>query len=218
MVLTDTVAAMSTWISSTLDVVVSPATFQVRLDNGATVSMTQGTQARVSSGLPTGGHIDLQFGSDVAAGSATLATVDNALQFQVGGFAGQHVRISITDMSPDQLGVGVANLSDFDNLGEIDVTTAGKASDSIGIIDQAISDVSTVRAELGSFQSNVLESNTNYMRIALENLTAAQSVVEDTDFAMEMSKFTRDQILLQSGTAMLSQANLIPQSVLQLIG
>lgn len=218
LVLTDTVTSQAGWASATLDVVVNPATFLVRVDNGATVSMTQGSKATATSGLPTGGSVSLLFNSSVAAGTATMNVVDGALQFQVGGFSGQTTKVSMREISPAKLGVGIANLSDFDNLSEVDVTSPQGASDAIKIIDAAIEEISSQRAELGSFQANVLESNQSYMRIAQENLTAAQSVLEDADFPTELSQFTRDQILLQTGVAMLAQANLLPQSVLSLLG
>jgi len=218
MTLTDTVTSQAGWQSATLDMVINPATFLARLDNGDTVSMTQGTTSRLTSGLSTGGNVDLLFNSTVTAGSATLNVVDNALQFQIGGFSGQTSKISFGNIGPDKLGIGLNTLSNFSSLAAVDVTSAQGASDSVKLIDQAISEISKTRAELGSFQSNILESNQNYMRIALENLSAAQSVVEDTDFASELAMFTRNQILMQSGTAMLAQANLLPQSVLKLLG
>ena len=74
-----------------------------------------------------------------------------------------------------------------------------------------------MRGDLGSFQSNTLESNLNNLRIASENMTAAESVLRDTDFAAEMADFTKNQILMQAGMTVLSNANTLPQSVLSLL-
>jgi flagellin len=105
----------------------------------------------------------------------------------------------------------------FASLSQIDVTTSAGAQDALEVIDKAIDDVSDARDTLGAFQKNTLEENQKSLKIANQNLTAAESLIRDTDFAKEMSVFTKNQILLQSGTAMLAQANTIPQVVLQLL-
>ena len=94
---------------------------------------------------------------------------------------------------------------------------AEQAQDAIRVIDKAIEEVSADRGRMGAFQKNNLESNLNYLRVAHENVTSSESVIRDADMAAEMSDFTRNQILLASGTAMTAQANQIPRSVLQLI-
>ena len=90
--------------------------------------------------------------------------------------------------------------------------------DAINMIDDSIEQVSELRANMGSFQKNALEANLRNLRVASENLTQAESVLRDSDMAAEMSEFTKNQILLASGTAMSAQANQIPKSVLQLLG
>ena len=70
---------------------------------------------------------------------------------------------------------------------------------------------------MGSFQRNSLESNLRNLRVSGENLMNAESVIRDSDMAAEMSDFTKNQIMVASGTAMAAQANQIPKSVLQLI-
>ena len=82
----------------------------------------------------------------------------------------------------------------------------------------ACEDVAVQRGELGAFQKNNLESNLNYLRIARENVIGSESVIRDADMADEMMQNTRNQIMLQSSTAMLVQANQNPQRVLQLLG
>ncbi len=151
-----------------------------------------------------------------ALGSVTVT--QGSLQFQVGANAGQTVKISIPSMKSTQIGTGVVG-NQFNNLSEIDVTKANGANDAIAIIDKAIDQVTAKRGELGAFQKNTLESYINTLRIAHENTIAAESVVRDTDFAAEMAEFTKNTILVQSGSRMLAQANqLIPGIALQLLG
>ena len=110
------------------------------------------------------------------------------------------------------------NKSEFKSLADIDLTSSTGAQDSIKLIDKAIQDIGVLRGNLGSFQRNSLESNLRNLRISSENLTNAESIIRDSDMAAEMSDFTKNQILIASGTAMAAQANQIPKSVLQLIG
>jgi flagellin len=99
-----------------------------------------------------------------------------------------------------------------------DVTFSGQsgASAAITSIDDAIKTVSTTRADLGAVQ-NRFEHTINNLNVAVENLSASESRIRDTDMASEMTNFTRAQILSQAGTAMLAQANQAPQSVLKLL-
>ncbi len=96
--------------------------------------------------------------------------------------------------------------------------TNGQAQDAISIIDAAIDDVTDQRGKLGAVQANTLESNLNSLRATVENTTAAESIIRDVDFAAESAAFARNSILIQASTAMLAQANQLPQNVLQLLG
>lgn len=98
----------------------------------------------------------------------------------------------------------------------VDVSTQAGASLAIGSIDTAIKAVTTERANLGAIQ-NRLEQTINRLGVTSENLQAAESRIRDADMAQEMISFTKNQILQQSGMAMLSQANSSPQSVLSLL-
>ncbi len=100
--------------------------------------------------------------------------------------------------------------------GGLDFTSAAGAQAAISSIDNQIKSVSTARAELGAYQ-NRFESTINNLNVAVENLSASESRIRDTDMALEMVEFTRTQILSQAGTAMLAQANQAPQGVLQLL-
>ena len=126
--------------------------------------------------------------------------------FQIGANTGQIVDVAITSQSATTLGVGT-----------IGIDSKASAVDSIALIDTAIDTVSTNRANLGAIQ-NRLEHTIANLGVAAENLSAAESRVRDVDMAKEMSEFTRTQILMQAGTAMLAQANMKPQTVLKLLG
>jgi flagellin len=131
---------------------------------------------------------------------------DNTMVFQIGANPLQDVGAAIGDMRARALGVN-----------NILVTDREHASDSITKIDSAIQRVSSERSKMGALQ-NRLDHTINNLGVASENLTAAESRIRDLDFAKEMMSFTRSQIMLQAGTAMLAQANMKPQSVLQLLG
>ncbi|MCD6362794.1 MAG: hypothetical protein J7M13_02160 [Synergistetes bacterium] len=140
-------------------------------------------------------------------GSAAEIRVDtsNTLYLHIGANQGETMRIDIDSMNTDGLG-----------LTEIDVTTQEGAELAITKIADAINKVSNQRSKLGAFQ-NRLEHTINNLRVAEENTQAAESRIRDVDMAQEMMVYTKLQILLQSGTAMLAQANMLPQSVLQLL-
>jgi flagellin len=150
------------------------------------------------------------------AGTVTFA--QNSLIFHVGANAGQTSAVSLRSMQADKLGIGVANDSEFASFSTIDVTTAPGAEDAIRVIDKAIEDVAVQRGELGAFQKNNLESNLNYLRIAHQEVMGSESVIRDADMAEEIMAFTRNQIMVESSTAMMAQANMLSQSVLQLLG
>jgi len=99
----------------------------------------------------------------------------------------------------------------------VDVTTQTGANKAIQTIQTALDKVSGERSKLGALQ-NRLEHTINNLSVAAENLTAAESRIRDVDMAKEMMEFTKNQILIQAGTAMLANANVRPQSVLQLLG
>ena len=153
----------------------------------------------------------------IGALAGTVTVSQNSLVFQIGSNAEQTTSLALRNMRTSNLGAGVENLSGFQSLAEIEVTNAAKAQDTMSILDRALEEVSSTRAEIGAFQKNNLESNLNYLRIAHENVQSAKSIIRDADMAEEMTAFTRNQIMTESATAMLAQANLRGQSVLQLL-
>ena len=142
----------------------------------------------------------------------------NSMKFQVGANKDQTVGISVKSSNPEQLARGVANHSGFQSLKDIDVRNFQGAQDTIKLVDSAINRITSSRGDLGAFQKNTLESNLSNLRIANENLISSESMIRDVDMAKEMASFTKNQIMTQSATAMLAQANQLPQNVLQLLG
>ena len=146
--------------------------------------------------------------------TTTISTVKGSLTFQVGAYSGQTREISITSIESSNLGIGaVTGLT----LADIDVRTTAGAQNALDILDQAISDISTTRANLGALQKNVFESSIRSLTIARENIATSESTIRDTDMAEEMVNLTKYQILQQAGTAMLAQANMTPQTLLKLL-
>jgi flagellin len=146
--------------------------------------------------------------------SRVAVVTAQSLVFQIGANAGQVTRLSLGDTRASRLGTtAVPNKS----LQDIDVTSQQGAQDAIRIIDEAISQISQLRGNIGSFQKQVLESTIRSLNIARENLAASESAIRDTDIAEEVMNYTKLQILQQAGMAVLAQANAIPQSVLSLL-
>jgi len=140
-----------------------------------------------------------------------------SLKFQVGANQGQTVGISLGSTHSDTLARGVLNRSGFRSLNDVEVTTFQGATDTLSLVDEAINEVTALRGALGAFQKNTLESNLSNLRVANENLISAESIIRDVDMAAEMAEFTKHQIMMQSATAMLAQANQIPPNVLRLL-
>lgn len=155
--------------------------------------------------------------STVSGAQGTVSVTDNSLSFQIGPNANQSAKITINKAEAGSLGIGLAG-NQFANLGEIKVLSAAQSNDALSIIDAAIDDVTNLRGELGAFQANTLEATANNLRATLENTINAESVIRDTDFASEISEFTRGQVLQQAGASVLSSANQVPQLVLSLLG
>ncbi|GAT71448.1 flagellin domain-containing protein [Planomonospora sphaerica] len=140
--------------------------------------------------------------------------------FQVGSNGNdtaERINVDITTATVGDLDgtalVGAAQLSGGGTIAA-NVTSSQAA---IETLDLAIQKVSDVRAGLGAVQ-NRFEHTINNLNVAIENLSASESRIRDTDMAQEMVGFTRNQILSQAGTSMLAQANQAPQSVLKLLG
>lgn len=140
----------------------------------------------------------------------TTAAAAKSLTFQVGaGSAAGSNQIVVKGVDVSKVGASITALSTT-------MTDAATFSAGLDTIDTQIKNVSSARATLGAVQ-NRFEHTINNLNVAVENLSASESRIRDTDMASEMTMFTRSQILSQAGTAMLAQANQLPQGVLSLL-
>ena len=149
------------------------------------------------------------------AGSVTVA--QNALKFQIGPSADENILIALNSTHSTVLGRGVDNKSGFDNLSQIRLTSAQEAIDAIRLVDEALDQLLSMRSQLGSVQKHTLETNISVLQSTAENLTAAESSVRDTDMAMEMVNFTKNQIITESAAAAVAQANQTAARVLRIL-
>jgi len=188
-------------------------TFSQVVDSGQIViedDAVTGTATFDNNGLEAGEY-DLNFGATTStltdANGTVVATSSDATSFT-----------SVEDGSTTLLTLDNVATADMDiNVSGLDVSSQTAADDAITTLDNAIANVSAERSKLGAVQ-NRLDHTINNLNTAEENLTAAESRISDVDMAKEMMNMSKQQILSQAGTAMMAQANQLPQGVLQLLG
>jgi flagellin len=175
--------------------------------NKNVVSFTRNsTDANTSVTVAAGASNDVLAGLGVTAGTGSV-TSGTGGTFQVGANNTSADRINVT--------IAAVNSTTLTGLGSVDLVN--NATSAIDVIDNAITSVSTTRANLGAYQ-NRFDHTISNLSVTSENLSASESRIRDTDMASEMVNFTRAQILTQAGTAMLAQANQAPQGILKLLG
>jgi flagellin len=145
--------------------------------------------------------------ADPARGGLEL----RSMYFQVGANMDQRERVFIGTMTAQALGLQSSEVGE-----SISISTPDQSNRAIGLVDAALTVVSRQRADLGAYQ-NRFEMAAKGVAVAAENMQAAESLIRDTDMAAETVQFVKNQILSQAGTAMLAQANLQGQTVLQLL-
>ncbi|HLJ07376.1 MAG TPA: flagellin [Acidimicrobiia bacterium] len=174
--------------------------------NKNVVSFTRNSSdANTSVTLAAGAANDVLAGLGVTAGTGNV-TAGTGGVFQVGANNTAADRINVS--------ISAVNSTTLTGIGSVDLVN--NATSAIDVIDNAITSVSTTRANLGAYQNRFSHTISN-LSVTSENLSASESRIRDTDMASEMVSFTRAQILTQAGTAMLAQANQAPQQVLQLL-
>lgn len=199
-----------------------------RIDNsGTTYTFTPATGkdgltlVADAQGILNGLEITILSGYNSATATGYIDVVrlyGDTTQFQIGANAGENYAFTINSMIMTELGITANAANGLQDL--IAGNTFDLDSDpdeAISVIDQAIRDVSNERSKLGALQVNVLESNERNLSVARENLTVSEARIRDVDMAFEMMEFTKNQIMTQAATAMLAQANTLPQMVLTLI-
>ena len=148
----------------------------------------------------------------VTATSATTTTTGGGV-FQVGANVTTNDQISLS-ISDERITSGSNGA--FTALSSIDVTNTANFASAQTLVDSALSEVSSNRGALGAVQNRFMSTISN-LQVTSQNLAASQSQIADTDMSLEMVNFTKNQILLQAGTAMLAQANAAPQTILKLL-
>ena len=161
-------------------------------------------------------------------GTKLLNNADKSLNFQVGANADEDladptktlnvIKVKTADITKvkDALDTPIGDLAAFEAAGSDQTEATGKYQALLTAVDAQITKVSETRGEFGAVQ-NRFEHTINNLNVAVENLSASESRIRDTDMAEEMMTFTKNQILSQAGTAMLAQANQVPQTVLSLL-
>jgi flagellin len=195
-------------------------------DGVSVVQTAEGALTEVHSMLQRMNDLAVQYanGTQNSDSQAALQAEFDALETEIGRiqdntkfngvqlFAGAALTFQTGYDSADQIDVTATALADFSAgtaVAALDITDSNTVRD-------AITEVSTQRGALGALQ-NRFEHTINNLNVAVENLSASESRVRDTDMASEMVEFTRSQILSQAGTAMLAQANQAPRNVLRLL-
>ena len=152
-------------------------------------------------------------GQKLVDGSLASTVSSSAhILIQVGLDSGVDSRINLNT----QVNLTAVNASSL-LIAELSLTTAAGALTALDVINNAISSITQSRGKVGAVQNRLVRTISN-LSISVENLQAAESSIRDADIAEEVAVLTRNQILVQAATAMVGQANLIPQSVLQLLG
>ena len=142
---------------------------------------------------------------------ASSVSSANQIFIQVGMDNNANSRINLNE----QLDLKAITVSAL-NIDSLSVTSASGALDALEAVNTAIGAVTAIRGQVGSVQNRLVRTISN-LNISVENLQAAESQIRDADIAQEVALLTRNQIMVQASTAMVGQANLIPQSVLQLL-
>jgi flagellin len=196
---------------STAALTASAYTFSVDNGSGVTsdIAVTLATAPTSVQGLADALSADTNFNANFSV---------NVIKDANGAATGISVKaLNGGDVAIVDPGAGIDGGNQVANTQQgLDFSSAAAAQASITKIDEKISSVSTARANLGALQ-NRFEHTVKNINVSVENLSASESRIRDTDMASEMVSFTRAQILSQAGTSMLAQANQIPQGVLSLL-
>ncbi|WP_374939247.1 flagellin [Pseudoalteromonas sp. SWYJZ12] len=210
----------------------SEATLATAIDalDGYTAAESSGTITITNA---AGDPIELSdFAGSGGAGGATIAAnfadsdaATSDVSLEVGGTvsATAAAQEGITLTSSEDLAVddgtvtGLSAAAAFASVDGIDLSTAVGSQDALSVIDDALAQIDSQRADLGAVQNRFGHTISNLANIQ-ENVSASRSRIQDTDFATETANMTKNQILQQAGTSILSQANQLPQAALSLLG
>jgi flagellin len=170
------------------------------------------------------------FAGDTIFNLSAAATIANGRVFQLGEDAGNNITFAFKNATSGgtltingttiTFGVAAGTATGFAGLvngSSTDLLNATNGAVALSRIEESIVNISLYRGAIGAFNRNIFESQQRFLGIYLQNLTASESYIRDTNMAQETSTFTRNQIMVQASTAMLAQANTVSQNVLQLL-
>jgi len=152
--------------------------------------------------------------TDAKYGTQSLVSATINLTFQVGsGSTTTQDQINVSTTA----GLLASTLGPAGGLSALNMTSLVSAQAALTSIDASLTSINVVQGQIGAAQSRFEFAGAN-LAVSIENIMASESIIRDVDMAFEMVSFTRNQILLQAGTSMLAQANMVPQNVLSLLG
>ncbi|HBO2588601.1 TPA: flagellin [Pseudomonas aeruginosa] len=211
-----------------------------KADGGAVTAATASGTVDIAIGI-TGGSavnvkVDMKGNETAEQAAAKIAAAVNDANVGIGAFtdgaqisyvskasadgttsAVSGVAITDTGSTGADTAAGTMTFTEAnDTVAKIDISTAKGAQSAVLVIDEAIKQIDAQRADLGAVQ-NRFDNTINNLKNIGENVSAARGRIEDTDFAAETANLTKNQVLQQAGTAILAQANQLPQSVLSLL-
>ena len=189
-------------------------------DAVATVNGTLATADGLNLKVNTSSlDLDLTLSDKFGQRQTSFTVTGGGALFQVGATVNSADQVSIGIQSVAASDLGNATVGFVDDLitGGKSSLVNGKTLQASAVIEEAIKQVAILRGKLGAFEKNTLQTNSNSLNVALQNVTASESTIRDADFATETSNLTRAQILTQAGTSVLATANSSPNSVLALL-
>ena len=188
-------------------------------DEGKNINVTLKNANVIYMGNASNGTAPAVSGAGTTSGKTFTAagqvTLDASRSYSVATSSGLNVQAGV--LSGGSTGTGVTIGSELQRVDSLDISTVKGANDAIHIVDQAIDSVNAQRAKYGALQ-NRFESTISNLATSSENVSAARSRIQDTDFASETANLSRSQVLQQAATSMLAQANQLPNNVLTLLG
>ncbi len=194
-------------------------------DYGTDASVTVNGAAAQVDGLKvktSTASLDLEFQLDPTAntpGSSSFSITGGGANFSIGSKVTENAKVAlgIAAVTTGNLGNNTLGFLSSLGSGKTNDLSSGNLTTAQTVLDKSIQQVATLRGRLGAFQKFTVGSTINALGVALENTSAAESAIRDTDFASETSKLTRAQILSQAASSVLSQANAAPQAALSLL-
>ena len=212
-------------ITSSKEEVLVEEAFNPKLFLGRDIQGTIGDETADGDGLILTGDynnektsgLSVAFLGDGIGNVGSVTVAQNSLKFQVGASEDEKIVIALNSTHSTVLGRGVDNTSGFENLSQISLKSTQEAIDAIRLVDEALDQLLSMRSQLGSVQKHTLETNISVLRNTVENLTAAESNIRDTDMALEMVNFTKNQIITEAAAAAVAQSNQTATRVLRLL-